>query len=96
MCYHLFKNLKKQFKPYKQNLKFGHTNARSIPKSIDEISHTICEADLDALAVSESWLNKNLPGSLFEINGYTILRKDRTTKRAGGVCFYVKEHLSLK
>ena len=91
-----FSKIKNKFQPYKHHFKFGHINARSIPKSIDELNYMVSVADLDALAVSESWLQKNLPGILFEIKGYKIFRKDRTSKRGGGVCFYCKQHLNPK
>ena len=88
--------IKNSFKPYKNNFKFGHINARSLPKSIDDISYTLSQTDLDCLAVCESWLDKNLVAALFEIDGFKLFRKDRSSRRGGGVCFYVKEHFKPK
>ena len=88
--------INKSFEPFKNHFKFAHINARSIPKSIDEVNYLVSQTDLDVLAVSESWLNKNLPGTLFEIYGYKIFRKDRSSKRGGGVCFYCKDHFNPK
>ena len=86
----------KNFEPYDNQFKFGHLNARSVPKSIDELNYIISKLQLDAFAVSESWLSEHLPSQLFEIEGYHIFRNDRKNKRAGGVCIYVKEYLKAK
>ena len=86
----------KKFEPYINQFQFGHLNARSVPKSIDELNYIISKLKLDAFAVSESWLSEHLPNQLFEIEGYQIFRKDRLNKRAGGVCVYVKDYLNAK
>jgi hypothetical protein len=54
-----FSKIKNKLQPYNHHFKFGHINARSIPKSIDELNYMVSVADLHALAVSESWLQKN-------------------------------------
>ena len=86
----------KKFQPYVNQFQFGHLNARSVPKSIDELNYIISKLKLDAFAVSESWLSEHLPSQLFEIEGYKIFRQDRRNKRAGGVCIYVKDYLNAK
>ena len=91
-----YAKVKNDFRPFKNNFKFGHINARSIPKSIDELNHLMYETELDILAISETWLHSNIPISLFEIPGYDILRKDRTSKRGGGIAFYAKQHFKPK
>ena len=88
--------IKNTFEPYKNHFKFAHINARSIPKSIDELNQIMNETDIDVLAVSESWLHKYIPHTLFEIDGFKVFRKDRSSKRGGGVCFYCKHYLNPK
>ena len=92
---HIIKIIK-NFEPFVDNFKFAHFNARSVPKSIDELNFILSQLKLDVFAISESWLSKDLPSELFEIEGYQIFRNDRKTKRGGGVCIYVKEYLKAK
>ena len=86
----------KNFKPFENQFKFAHLNSRSVPKSIDELNTIMKETEIDVLAISESWLSKDLPSALFEIEGYQIFRHDRCNKRGGGVCIYSKEYLKAK
>ncbi len=46
--------------------------------------------------VSETWLCKSVPNDRVYIKGYRVLRNDRTNKRGGGVCFYIKSDLTFK
>ena len=45
---------------------------------------------VDVVAISESWLHKNLDDSLLSINSYNLFRKDRINSRGGGICAYLK------
>ena len=49
------------------------------------------------ITLSETWLNKSVKNAEVEIEGYKIFRLDRTGKRGGGVCAYIrtplKEHI---
>ena len=83
-------------KCYKNLLKIGHLNARSIPGSIDELRRIMLECKFDIFGVSESWLSKGVPEDRYKINGYNIYRKDRADKKCGGVCFYVREDIKCK
>ena len=41
------------------------------------------------MAVPESWLNSDIEDGLVSINGYNIFRKDRPSRRGGGICVYL-------
>ena len=51
--------------------------------------------DLDVLCISETWLHKEIGDKEVSIDGYDIIRKDRTNKRGGGVCVYVRSSLAI-
>lgn len=40
--------------------------------------------------LSETWLHKEIPDELVNVQGYTLFRSDRTTSRGGGVCVYIR------
>ena len=93
------------------DLSMCHLNAQSISPcgtdphvtdksnfKLDEI-HTILANKLqfDVITASETWLDNRIPDTHINIEGYTLLRKDRVCdRRSGGVCAYVKETLPLK
>lgn len=81
---------------FKNKFIIGHINARSLNKSIEELREIIYKTFFDVLAISESWLTKNTPNGRFELNNYTVFRKDRKNKRGGGVLWYVRDHYKAK
>ena len=46
---------------------------------------------VDLIAITESWLHKDIEDSLLHINGFNLFRKDRTTRRGGGVCVFLRD-----
>ena len=49
---------------------------------------------IDIAIISETHLKMKHADSCFAIDGYTLLRRDRQRRRAGGVAFYIRSHLS--
>lgn len=43
--------------------------------------------------ISETWLHKDIPDSLINIQNYSVHRHDRVNRRGGGVIIYVKDFL---
>lgn len=72
-------------------LNFGFLNARSLFCHIDELRIFISFIDIDVLCVVETWLTNRVNDQSIGLNGYNILRYDRTHKRGGGVCLYYKK-----
>ena len=88
------------------DLSMCHLNAQSISPcgtgphvtdksnfKLDEI-HTILANKLqfDVITVSETWLDNRIPDTHINIEGYTLLRKDRVCdRRSGGVCALICE-----
>ena len=50
---------------------------------------------IDVLCISETWLHAQLDDKEVSVEGYDIIRKDRTNKRGGGVCVYVKSSFTI-
>jgi hypothetical protein len=77
-------------------LNFGHFNARSISRHIDDISDIISNSPLDVCGVSESFLNENSAPTSFEVPGFSIIRNDRSIRGEGGVAIYLRSHLRFE
>lgn len=83
-------------------LKVVHLNARSVLKHFEEISSTFLDGETAIVAISETWLHKNVATSLIHCDGYYLLRNDRralsgsgSVKTGGGVCMYVRNDLQV-
>ena len=88
--------INKDLEKYRDNFIIGHLNARSLNKNITELKAIMNETDFDAVSISESCLRSRTPKDRFTIDGYKIFRRDRKSKRGGGVCLYVCEEYACK
>lgn len=73
-------------------------NARSIVNKREELELYVNEENIDIIGITETWLNELILDSEVELEGYTLLRKDRSNgvkTRGGGVAFYVKDSISV-
>ena len=51
---------------------------------------------MDIACNTETWLTNNIPNSVVDISGYSLVRKDRSAdKRGGGVCTYIKSSIDF-
>lgn len=51
--------------------------------------------DYNIIGVTETWLNENIPDQLIQLPGYSVFRKDRSS-RGGGLCIYIKTEMNAK
>ncbi|CAB3989052.1 Hypothetical predicted protein [Paramuricea clavata] len=49
--------------------------------------------EVDLAGITETWLNSIILDSCVNIQGYNLVRNDRTEKRGGGVCVFVKSSI---
>lgn len=70
-----------------------HFNACSINPKIDEIRSIFSEVNMHIICISETWLKAYRSNKSLELTGYKMFRNDRTSKRGGGVCIYVKKNI---
>ena len=68
---------------------FGLINAkRSLLPKVDKLIALLDSNPMDLVAITESWLHKDIDDCLISISGYHIHCKDRVRSRRGGVCVY--------
>jgi len=73
-------------------LKCLYTNARSMGNKQEELEICVRSQGRDLIAVTETWWDSSHDWHAV-IDGYTLFRKDRPTRRDGGVALYVREQL---
>lgn len=78
-----------------QPLNFLSLNARSLLNKLDELRVIICNIQPDIVCITESWCRPHESDSMYDIQGYNIIRCDRQNQRGGGVLLYVHESIKF-
>ena len=81
----------------------AHLNVQSINNKFDLVQIQIKQMGFHVFSLSETWLNENTPDRFLSVDGYNLVRWDRSwmedgcnlTKRGGGVAVYIKEDLTF-
>ena len=66
-----------------------HLNIRSLFHKLDQVKLMLMQANIDIMCVTETWLNNNISNHELAIQRYKLVRKDRSTKRGGGIIAYI-------
>lgn len=94
--------LRRNLRSRKNNfLNVGHFNSQSIlptkrAEKFDDIKSIIQNSFLDIVGVSETWLKSYHTNSTLKINGYKIVRNDRSKRTGGGVAFFISTKIKFK
>lgn len=67
-------------------------NARSVVNKSTELEAFIIEHRPDIVTITETWLSPDVPSSDIFPPGYTVMRKDRSS-RGGGVAILIRENI---
>ena len=85
-----------------QGLHICHLNVRSLLNKLHEIKKFLKNKNVQILTISESWLADSINSNEVYIEGYNLFRQDRSykinkknkkNKRAGGLCFYIRDDI---
>ncbi|XP_075150771.1 uncharacterized protein LOC142224879 [Haematobia irritans] len=84
-----------------RDLNLIHLNAQSlVPRAsmskLDELRNLFESMVFDVIGVSETWLNHCVLDSAIEIHGYRVYRNDRSVRRGGGVCMYIRSDIRAR
>jgi hypothetical protein len=80
----------------KSMLKCCFFNARGLLGKLDELKVVASELDLDVIGIAETWLTAEIDNAEIALEGYKVLRKDRSeikTGKHGGVMMYIRENI---
>ena len=81
--------------PNERGFKMAFLNIVTLPSKIDEIRHSVCKKSIDLIAFNETRLDQSISDGLINLNGYEVIRKDRS-RNGGGVCIYIRSSINYK
>ncbi len=81
--------------PNERGFKMAFLNIVSLPKKIDEINFSMSNKFIDLIAFNETRLDANITDNMINLDGYDIVRKDRS-RNGGGVCIYLRSSIDYK
>jgi len=76
-----------------ENLHICHVNYQSLLAHLDEFRDFVTNSGYNIICLSETWLRPSVSDHLVRLQGYYLVRRDRTGRAGGGVAFYIQEHL---
>lgn len=81
-----------------KGIKMVHQNIRGLQNNFDELQEFISSLnEIDIISLSETHLLDEDPNeSLFELQGYTFIERNRSTGIGGGVSVYIRENVKFK
>ena len=82
-------------KSYGNMLKCCYFNARSINNKTNELHALLETYCYDLVFIVETWLTPNTQIAIICPRGYSIIRRDRQSKRGGGVLVLYRSHLPV-
>jgi len=73
-----------------------NTNLRgALVGKVDELSTVLLQNNITVACFTESWLTKEIPTQVINIDGFTCHRKDRSDgRRGGGVVIFLRDDLA--
>ncbi|KAI8482474.1 hypothetical protein Bbelb_397940 [Branchiostoma belcheri] len=71
-------------------------NVRSLRHKTDELHAVSLANKVNIVAVTETWLNSDIPDSLVSFPDYAVHRRDRISRSGGGVALYISPELRHK
>jgi len=84
-----------------RGLHLAHLNCQSLANKGDMINAQLTLEGFDLLTLSETWLTDRHPTGMYNIKGYSLIRKDRQynnekgkVKKGGGVGMYISNKLT--
>ena len=85
-----------------KGLKIAHLNVRSLIDKIDCIRIMLADEPIDIFCLSETWATANHTTQLLNVDGYSLVLKNRQTKtgtgattRGGGIAYYVRDNVNF-
>ena len=81
--------------PNERGFKMAFLNIVSLPKNINEINFSMTNKFIDLIAFNETRLDANITDNMINLDGYDIVRKDRS-RNGGGVCIYLRSSINYK
>jgi hypothetical protein len=69
--------------PNERGFKMAFLNIVTLPSKIDYIRHSMCSKNIDLIAFIETRLDLSISDGLIHLDGYEVVRKDRSRNGSG-------------
>ena len=70
-------------------------NIVSLLKKIDKINFSMTNKFINLIAFNETRLDPNITDNMLSLDGYDVVRKDRS-RNGGGVCIFLRSFINYK
>lgn len=84
-----FRKLTELKSKHSKNIIFAHVNINSFRYKYKAFHGILYEKATDVVVITETKLDDSFPDAQFQVDGYTMYRKDRDSN-GGGVIFYIR------
>ena len=81
--------------PNEKGFKMAFLNIVSLQGKIDEIRYSVSNKYIHLIGFNETRLDLNISDNMIDLNGYDIVRKDRS-RNGGGVYIYLRSLVNYK
>lgn len=88
--------IKSAFRSLSGSINICHINSCSIFRKMDQLRRILLNTNIHIICVSETWLNTSYSDEMVKIEGFRIIRHDRSRCRGGGIAVYIKTGISSK
>lgn len=88
----IYNDIKSYRAKFAKNVIIAHLNVNSLRNKFDEIKYILTNGYIDVLALSETKLDSSDNSNIFNVDGFTLLRKDKR-KNSGGLIMYVSNRI---
>ena len=72
------------------------TNVMSVVPKMSEVCEFVLRNKVSLAFITETWLQSSITLSIIDIPGYSVLRRDRSSDRHGGVCLNINAEIRYK
>ena len=68
----------------------------SLAPKIDEVREVVRRREkFQFISIVETWLHNHIHDNVINLQGYNLIRRDRTSGQHGGVCMYIEDTIDL-
>lgn len=78
------------------NFHSAYLNIRGLASKLEEVRLILSDHKFSILCLAETFLNENDDSCLYEVPGYTMIRRDRLCNNGGGLLCYVHDSLVIE
>ena len=72
------------------------SNTMSLVPKLIEIQELLLRLNVEIACIVETWRKNHIDDTVVNIEGYNVIRKDRTSHEHGGVCIYLKDNIKYE